>query len=42
MTDWIDQNPSATHVMDYIKFNNFFINFFLNYMIKIYAHKIEH
>jgi len=29
MTYWIDYSPLATRVMDYIKFNNFFINFFL-------------
>jgi hypothetical protein len=28
--------------MDYIKFNNFFINYFFNYIIKIYANKIEY
>jgi hypothetical protein len=42
ITYWIDYSPLATRVMDYIKFNNFFINFFFNYMIKIYAHKIKY
>jgi hypothetical protein len=43
ITNWIDLSPSMTCVMHYIKFNNFFTNyFFFNYMIKIYAHKIEH
>jgi hypothetical protein len=37
MIDWIDLIFPTTHVMNYIKFNNFF-----NYIIKIYAHKIEY
>jgi hypothetical protein len=39
MTDWIDLDPSAPQVMDYIRFNNFFL---FNYIIKINAHKIKY
>ena len=42
MTNWIDLNSPSTRVIDFIEFNNFFINYFFNYIVKIYDHKIKY